>query len=140
MSGRALEVPAPWALAILLGIQTDWAVSGPINAGEWIQLRQGRSAHNFTSVLAWIESEYWRGGRGRLMEDVPWTSTLPGAEVLGMVRVAACHGPTAQRNGYQLELADPRPAWLPQSPPTRGWADGAAFATTARPAAGSLFE
>ena len=119
MSLPPLQLPAPWALAVILGIMPEWDVPEPLPVGVVVGILQGPSQGNFGEVFTWIESEYYRRGKGRLIEDIPWTSAVQGKHLLGTIRVAACEPLPDQRPGFRLTFSDQRPEWIPNPAPGR---------------------
>lgn len=138
MSLPPLQLPAPWALAVVLGLMPEWDLPEPLPVGVVVGLLQGPGAANFAEVFTWIEAEYYRRGKGRLIEDVPWTSAVQSKHLLGTVRVAACDPLPDQRLGHRLTFSDPRPHWIQNPAPGRTGGQ-APPPPAAGPAEGPLF-
>lgn len=112
-----LTVPAPWGLALVLGLRTCWHHHRPAPAGLALPARlaivQERAANDYAGVMRHLDHLCRRRGLGPLACAIPWDYTLPG--LMGQADLVACAAPWRARaglaHGWRWDLINPRPAW-----------------------------
>jgi hypothetical protein len=112
-----LEVPAPWGLALVLGLLDRWYHHQPAPAGLGLPaplvIVQEHAANDYAGVLAQVDRLARRAGLGPLARAVPWQYTQAGE--MGFAELAACEFGWRERQGlaagWRWRLINPRPTW-----------------------------
>jgi len=112
-----LVVPAPWGLALVLGLIDRWHHHQPAPAGlalpAPLTIVQERAANDYPGMLAQVDRLARRRGLGPLIRLVPWEFTQAGP--VGAAVLTACEHGWRERQGlaagWRWRITNPHPAW-----------------------------
>ncbi|MFH1034345.1 MAG: hypothetical protein V1806_07550 [Pseudomonadota bacterium] len=112
-----LEVPAPWGLALVLGLTNRWSHHQAAPEGLALPVPlvivQVHAANDFAGALNHVDRLARRAGLEPLARAVPWQYTQAGE--VGSADLVACEFGWRERlglaAGWLWRIANPRPAW-----------------------------
>lgn len=112
-----LVVPAPWGLALVLGLVDRWHHHQPapngLNLPAPLAIVQERATNDYAGVLTQVDRLARRRGLGPLLRLVPWEYTQAGP--VGAADLIACDYGWRERQGLAAgwcwRIANPQPAW-----------------------------
>jgi hypothetical protein len=112
-----LTVPAPWGLALVLGLIDRWHHHQPAPAGlvlpAPLEIVQERVSNDYTGALRQVDRLARKRGLGPLMDTIPWQYAMSGP--VGAAVLEACEYGWRERQGlaagWRWAISNPRPAW-----------------------------